>query len=198
MQPRGVGPARSVRATARPARSRGCRRPLREAARNSASDADTVAARSARRPTAPPRRRQAHPAKHFRHRASPPGTPRRSSASPARWSPGQNRSVIGAARGNAGTRSRRRPATGCRTAARARRPPAIRVSRRSFGQRREQWLGRQLLAGQVGAGEQPIEQAAGEYRDREERRRACLCNTGFHGGEACIGPRRRCWPGPSR
>ena len=51
-------------------------------------------------------------AKHFRRRPSRPEAPCRSSASPARWSPGQNRSVTAAARGSAGTPSRphrRRP-----------------------------------------------------------------------------------------
>ena len=69
-----------------------------------------------------------------RRRPSRRGTPRRSSASPARSSPGQNRSVMAGAPGSAGRRSRRSP---CRRMSNAqpvlvaRRRSACRAARRA-------------------------------------------------------------------
>ena len=96
---------------------------------------------------------------------------RRTGRRPARRRARRGRSSRSVSRIGAGRRSRPRPAAGCRSGSRARRGSATSVARRSAAT--EPSSGSSSAPRrprQVGAGEEPVEQPAGEDREREERR----------------------------
>ena len=94
---------------------------------------------------------------------------RRENSSPARWSPARRgRSSRSVSRVGSGRRSPGRPAGARRTRSQSRPASAISVERRSAS---SAWRnGSSPGLGQVGAGEQPVEQPAREDGHREERR----------------------------
>ena len=121
--------------------------------------------------------------------------------SPARSSPGHRRSAMPVSVADRrGRRSRPRPAAGCRSGSRARRGrrPAWTAGPRST--RTEQRVGGpgRVVRGQVGAGEEPVEQPPREDGQREERRAPASTGPGRQRGERVVGPRRRWRPAPSR
>ena len=89
--------------------------------------------------------------------------------SPARWSPGHNRFVIPGHRRRSRTRSRARPAGGCRSGNRR-----FRRYRSGFsaarGRASRQPIRVQVAVGQIGAGEHPVQQPARKDCEREEPR----------------------------
>ena len=110
--------------------------------------------------------------------------------SPARWSPGQNRSAHQAVPGiGRGRRSRRHPAAGRRTRRpRRRRARRRSVARRSAGTRPGSGsVGERLVVGrQVGAGEQPVRAGRGRRPSSRRTARRLRRRPGTQRGEGVV------------